>query len=199
VVDNCDSCLSRVAASFIILENRLAKSIINYFQVLNWIIHIGLELSLGSLANSILRWYGTSLFLFFGTLLKEYFSQNIFLFLVGVIILNVIVSRLIKSEIAVMIAIWIFVPYSSSLTNVSRAPTYSYLNRSTWSYTNLRSQKQYSFVKSTYYWYFWLCWLFDLPILHFSSIRFSVFIWYIFILLSSSHLVIALSLTLFID
>ena len=57
------------------------------------------------------------LLLFFRTFLKEDFPENIFLLLVGIVVLHVVVMRLIKHAIRVVVAIWILVSDSPRLAH----------------------------------------------------------------------------------
>lgn len=58
-----------------------------------------------------------SLFLFFCTFLEEDFPENIFLLLMGIVVLHVVVMRLIKHAVRVVVAIWILVPDSPRLAH----------------------------------------------------------------------------------
>ena len=58
-----------------------------------------------------------SLFLFFCAFLEEDFPENIFLLLMGIVVLHVVVMRLIKHAIRVVVAIWILVSDSPRLAH----------------------------------------------------------------------------------
>lgn len=113
-----------------------------------------------------------SLLLFLGAFFEKHFSQNIFLFLVRVIILHVVVMRLVEYAVGIVIAVWVFISYSSRLTYWVRiysaydvvwaASVYRVLSILT--VRALACDQQYSLVKSANNGYFrwllrWLCWL----------------------------------------
>ena len=113
-----------------------------------------------------------SLLFFLGTFFEEHLSQNIFLFLVGVIVLHVVVMRLVEYAVGIVVAVWVFISYSSRLTYwvgihsaydvVWAASVYRVLSILT--VRALACDQQYSLVKSANNGYFgwllrWLCWL----------------------------------------
>ena len=58
-----------------------------------------------------------SLLLLFCAFLEEDFPENIFLLLMGIVVLHVVVMRLIKHAVRVVIAIWILVSDSPRLAH----------------------------------------------------------------------------------
>ena len=113
-----------------------------------------------------------SLFFLFGTFFEEHFSQDIFFLLMRVIILHVVVMRLIENAVRIVIAVWIFISYSSRLTyririnstyNIAWAATIYWI-LSILTVRALASDQEYSLVETTYDWYLgwllrWLSWL----------------------------------------
>jgi len=107
-----------------------------------------------------------SFFLFFCAFFKKYFSKNIFFFLMRIIILYIIIMRLIKNTIWIVITIWIFISYSSCLTNLwALIHTYTLrtwrsiradntIATSTISIWSLTCYQENSFMKTTNNWYF---------------------------------------------
>lgn len=71
------------------------------------------KLSIGEHSTSIIK----SLFFLLCALLEEYLPKDIFLFLVLIIVLYIIIMGLIEYTIRVVIAVWVFVAYTSSLTH----------------------------------------------------------------------------------
>lgn len=104
-----------------------------------------------------------SFLLLFGALFEKYLSENIFLLFVWVIIFHVVIMWLIKDAIWIVIAVWIFVSYSSGLTHGWVWVDTKSIIGSSWHYLtrlltilSLASYQENSLVKSANYWYFWL-------------------------------------------
>jgi hypothetical protein len=102
-----------------------------------------------------------ALFFFFGTLLEKHFSQYVLLFLMGIIIFDVIIVRLIKDAVRIMVTIGVFVSYSSCLAY--RVWVYAadqivacvscHLWPTILTVRALTRYQKYSFMKTTNYWY----------------------------------------------
>lgn len=104
---------------FIFIEKGLNYSVFYNLQMLSWIITILLSViscvDILSLPITIISRSIRPFLFFFSAFLKEHFPQHFFLLLIRIVILDVIVTRLVESEITVVIAIWVLVPYAPSL------------------------------------------------------------------------------------
>lgn len=89
-----------------------------------------------------------SLFFFFGTLFKKYFTQYFFFLLVRIVILHIIIWRLVKDKVAIMVAIWVLIPYTPCLNHATLG------RRLDTSCSDVWSQEKDTFVKTTYDWDF---------------------------------------------
>lgn len=77
-------------------------------------VHVGsLELGIGVDVAAVVE----ALLLFFGALLEENFAEHVFFLLVGVVILDVIIVRLIKNAVRIMIAVGVLVSYPPRLAH----------------------------------------------------------------------------------
>ena len=59
------------------------------------------------------------LLILFRALIEQYFSQDVLLFLVRIVVFHVIVMRLVKNAISIVITVRVFISYSTSLTHAS--------------------------------------------------------------------------------
>jgi len=91
----------------VVMEQRPHQEILNDLQVTHRIVVLGL----GRLSSSICACVDSPLFFFFGAFLEEDLPEDFFLFLVGVIILDVVVAGLVEHEVVVVVAVGVLVPH----------------------------------------------------------------------------------------
>ena len=92
---------------------------------------------------------------------------------------------MVKCEIAVMVAVWVFITDATGLSGHTSWTTWATHRILTTIHTYLRSQKQYSFVKSTYNGYFRLQSFLLLLLILTNNYFSSSIIWFILLLITA--------------